>query len=140
MGREWDLRRAAYECRLVLQRADEKYGRLADAQDEKYEVEYQIKRQFGTLAPLQIGEDAAEQLAVARRVEQEAGARWLNEMVTPTEDAAIALLLTPAPDVEAVRFKAQMIEDQELHALLKTPRDCGDVLREDIARLGVLNA
>jgi hypothetical protein len=52
------------------------------------------------------------------------------------EDAAVAVALTPAPGIEAVREKIGIMRAAGLQELGRMKRDCLEVLMEDLVRLG----
>lgn len=52
------------------------------------------------------------------------------------QQAAAALALTPAPDLEALRTKIALIRTHELQELDCTTRNCFEVLEADVGRLG----
>ncbi|HEY1606570.1 MAG TPA: hypothetical protein VGF77_13340 [Allosphingosinicella sp.] len=60
---------------------------------------------------------------------------YMDAYYCPAQDAAIALLLTPAPDLEAALTKIAIIKQHDLHTLTRVPRDCFEVVAEDMARL-----
>ena len=50
------------------------------------------------------------------------------------QQAAVALVLTPAPVLEAVREKIAVTRAHQLHEMESMPRDCFEVLEEDVWR------
>jgi len=135
----WDRARRNYECRRALQEAVEKFGALAQVSEKRQLVHYEVKERFGTTRGDRVDAAAKRKLDAAYEAEQRVSDKWMDEYVYPTEAAAIALLLTPAPDIEALQFKMRVIEKEELHLSNATPRDCCQVLHEDVARVGGLN-
>jgi len=65
------------------------------------------------------------------RADREYDERYLSKIAP----AAIALALTPAPNLAAALFKAKLIEREDLHLYAEMPRDCMEVVHEDMARL-----
>jgi hypothetical protein len=53
----------------------------------------------------------------------------------PLQEAAEVLVLTPAPDLEALREKLAVIRTHQLHEEGSMERDCVAVLEEDVGRL-----
>ena len=85
------------------------------------------------------GEQPAEaktiRAAAFRRVAAAEDAYW-ERCTAPMQEAAVALALTPAPDVAAVREKIGAMRAVQLHELDRMKRDCFEVLEEDLGRLG----
>jgi len=141
----WNRAKLEYESRALLQDAVEKFGYFHEATSDLADAKFQlnhVRRNGRVGADIKSRPDLAKERGVVDRASKAldvAGGRWLRECVTPTEKAAQTLLLTPAPDIEAVQFKASVIERHELYNLLSTPRDCVLVLQEDLSRLGGLN-
>jgi hypothetical protein len=59
-----------------------------------------------------------------------------HRCTAPMQDAAVALVLTPPPDLEALRVKLTVIRAHQLHESKSMDSDCLDVLVEDIVFLG----
>jgi hypothetical protein len=61
-----------------------------------------------------------------------------HRCTAPMQEAAVALVLTPAPDLEALRQKLAVILAHQLHKDRSMERDCIDVLDYDVKRIGSL--
>jgi hypothetical protein len=51
------------------------------------------------------------------------------------QEAAVALVLTPAPDLEALQNKLAVIRDHQLYEARSMERGCFEVLGDDVLRL-----
>jgi hypothetical protein len=60
---------------------------------------------------------------------------YWRRCTAPLAAAAEALVLTPAPDGEALRAKLAVIRVHQLHEEGSMERDCIEVLEEDVGRL-----
>ncbi|HEX8512979.1 MAG TPA: hypothetical protein VF688_07710 [Allosphingosinicella sp.] len=58
----------------------------------------------------------------------------------PMQEAAVALVLTPAPNLEALRAKLTVIHTHQLYEPRSMERDCLEVLKRDVGRLISLSA
>jgi hypothetical protein len=134
----WDRAKFRYEARLLHQEAVEKLGYLHVATDDRKTARYIVAELSGVRDAYMVTEKSHPHLATRIRAADRANERWAKECVEPLDQAAIALLLTPAPDLEAVKFKFAMIERHELHEWTMTPRDCAEVIRKDLVRIGGL--
>ena len=70
------------------------------------------------------------------RVSEAEDAFW-DRCTEPMQEAAVALALTPAPNVAAVRDKARVMRVLQLQELDRMEPDCFEVLEEDLGRLVV---
>jgi hypothetical protein len=59
---------------------------------------------------------------------------WLR-CTAPMQEAAVALVLTPPPDLEALRHKLTAIGAHQLYHARTMVRDCIEVVEEDVTRL-----
>lgn len=60
---------------------------------------------------------------------------YWHRCTAPMQDAAVALVLTPPPDLEALRTKLAIIRTHQLSEPETMERDCLIVLEEDLQRL-----
>jgi hypothetical protein len=60
---------------------------------------------------------------------------YWRRCTAPMQEAAIALVLTPPPDLEALREKLAVIRAHQLHKEGSMSRDCIEVLEEDVGQL-----
>ncbi|HEX8655451.1 MAG TPA: hypothetical protein VF693_09540 [Allosphingosinicella sp.] len=129
--RLWDRRLARYRrlAAATEEAAETGWFHEANALYDRESVE--IAARFGS--------DSAEgrqlRRAAFERVSAAEDAYW-ERCTAPMQEAAMALALTPAPDVAAVRDKAGVMRAVRLHELDRMARDCFQVLEEDLGRLG----
>lgn len=79
------------------------------------------------------GEGARRKAAFAR-VRRAEELYW-RRCTVPMQQAAVALVLTPVPDLVALRQKLVVVRTQQLHEEGSMDRDCLEVLEGDVARL-----
>lgn len=72
--------------------------------------------------------------AIWQRLDEAEDAYW-ERCTVPMQKAAVALALTPAPDLDALRAKIAVMREQELETLDRMPRHPLEVLEEDVERL-----
>jgi hypothetical protein len=60
---------------------------------------------------------------------------YWHRCTAPMQEAAIALVLTPTPDLEGLREKLTVIRAYQLYEPKSMERDCLEVLEEDVERL-----
>jgi hypothetical protein len=58
-----------------------------------------------------------------------------HRCTSPMQEAAVALILTPPPDLEALREKLTVIGAHQLYEPRSMDRDCLEVLKPDVGRL-----
>jgi hypothetical protein len=61
---------------------------------------------------------------------------YWRRCTAPMQEAAEALVLTPAPDLEGLHDKLTVIRTHQLHEEGSMERDCIEVLEEDVGRFG----
>jgi hypothetical protein len=76
----------------------------------------------------------ADRKAAFARVSRAEDLYWCR-CTAPMQDAAIALVLTPPPDLEALRDKLGAIRAHHLHEEGSMSSDCMEVLEEDVEQL-----
>lgn len=128
---DWATRHAEYRRLLVLRDADLTFGVLAEA---KYAHEMALQRAEARCAT------RAEALAqrdvrVASRALSVAEGRHHATYGDVLESAAIAAVLAPAPDLEAVEVKMTLIRLFELDNRRDMPLPPMEVIEGDLARL-----
>lgn len=69
--------------------------------------------------------------AAFKRIDRAEKAYW-HRCTAPMQAAAIALILTPAPDLAALGTKLAVIRAHVLHELGSMTRDCFEVLEKDV--------
>jgi len=77
---------------------------------------------------------ATDRTAAFARLDRAEDLYW-RRCTAPMQEAAVALVLTRAPDLEAVRLKLTAFRAHHLHELESNPRDCFDVIEEDISSM-----
>lgn len=60
---------------------------------------------------------------------------YWRRCTAPMQEAAIALVLTPPPDLEALREKLTVIRAYQLYELGSMEQDCLEVMKRDVERL-----
>jgi hypothetical protein len=63
---------------------------------------------------------------------------YWHRCTAPMQEAAVVLVLTPSPDLNALCAKLAVIRTHHLHEPKSMDRDCLDVLEEDLRRLPAL--
>lgn len=130
---EWDRKVKAWTIRRALSKANEDFGPLESAVDNMASVRIRMEGQFGPGWRAEEQGKAEFDKAHARvAAEEEAIAR---DYYGPQNDAAVALALHPAPDLEGALLKIEMIKVEELHLYLDMPRDPWEIVVEDMARI-----
>jgi hypothetical protein len=114
----WDRRLAHYRRLAAAAKAAAENGWFRAANDRFYREK---------------ADPAADHKAAFARLDRAEDLYW-HRCTEPMQEAAVALALTPAPHVEALRTKITVIRTHELHELECMPRDCFEVLEEDVAR------
>ena len=129
--RLWDRRLARYRRLAAAAAEAAETGWFREA-NERYEREA-----AETAAPFGGESDQARRLrrAAFERVSAAEDAYW-ERCTEPMQRAAVALALTPAPDLAAVREKIGVMRAVRLHELGGMPRAYLEVLEEDLGRLG----
>lgn len=117
---EWDRRVLAYRAAELLRRADEKFGALANAM----EAWLVAKHESGDEKP---SDGAFERIRTAEE-------RHYRAYCDQVEEAAIALAMTPAPNLDAVEIKLAVIEREDL-AGSERPLPLMDMIAADVRRL-----
>ena len=135
----WDQRKAKWQLLVALRDADNAFGAHATAYRVWDEVQRSAIDRFGTVPRAK--EDASEAKAIEAGWEalSEAETAWYSDYVHPADLAAIGLVLTPAPDLEAVLLKAKIAKDHELDNTTSMPREPMDVILDDVRRLDLTN-
>jgi hypothetical protein len=131
----WNRRLAHYRRLAARAKEAAERGWFREANDRYYRACAEIAARFG-------GKEAAAQSPEARhlrcaafqRVDQAEDAYW-HRCTDPMQKAAVALVLTPAPALPALRVKLAVMRAHELDEPDALPRHALDVLDEDIGRL-----
>ncbi len=131
----WDRNFAEYRMREALYRADAEFGDMKVAIRVHDEVIMLLERDFGSVAKARLDPTGDSVREVAWQALTAAEERSAIHFDTPLDVAAINLALTPAPDLDAAIFKIQLIQDRQLDNLVSMPRDCMQIVLEDMARV-----
>jgi hypothetical protein len=118
--------RALWDCRLA------RYRRLAAAAKQAAETGWFRAANDRFNREKAAGPEARK--AGFRRMDRAEDLYW-RRCTDPMQKAAVALTLTPAPDVRALATKLAVIRTHQLHELDCMTRDCFEVLEEDAGRL-----
>lgn len=82
----------------------------------------------------EMADPGTDRKAAMARVTRAENLFWYR-CTAPMQEAASALVLTPSPDLEAVRDKLSVIRTHQLYESGSMERECCDVLQEDVGRL-----
>ncbi|HEX8124465.1 MAG TPA: hypothetical protein VF548_02680 [Allosphingosinicella sp.] len=81
----------------------------------------------------EMADPGADRKAAFARMTRAESLYWYR-CTAPMQEAAVALVLTPAPDLEGVRDKLTTIRTHQLYEPRSMDRDCLEVLEEDLTR------
>ena len=128
----WDAAYTIYRARLALHDADEKFGPVKRAQGENALAKVDLTLKFGKC--WQDHPDAQEAAEAASAAMERAEQEYFDRSVKPMYDAQCALLATPAPDLDAVRAK---IDIMATYAFVESDvgRPPETIIAEDVERL-----
>jgi hypothetical protein len=113
---EWDRRLARYRSLAARAKAAAETGWFRAANDRYYR---------------ECVDPAADRKVAFARVDRAEDLYW-RRCTNPMQKAAVALVVTPVPDLEALRAKIAVIRAHQLHELDSMTRDCFKVLEEDV--------
>lgn len=131
----WDAAFRKYELAGLLQDACRDFGPEFQINEKYARQEWAIEAAHGKRRRARAGTDAAKafyELDMQREQEIEA---LTPTYYDPTIVAAQALVLVPAPDIAAVRFKSELVNRLDLECY-KGTEHVFDVVRADVERLG----
>jgi hypothetical protein len=131
----WNRRLARYH-RLAAQAETVATSGWFRAANDRHERDLATaKVRFGSYDEAQdCPEGRAVCKAIWRQIDDAEDAYW-DRCTVPMQKAAVALALTPIPDLEAVRAKIAVMLAQELETLDRMPRHPLEVLLQDLERL-----
>lgn len=98
--KEWEQRLARYQGLYLLFEADDNWGPMADAVRRMEGAFYLCRRVGGAEAEAAQADYEKANDRQARELD-----RHMDEIWNPVIQAGLALVLTPAPDLDAVRIK-----------------------------------
>ncbi|MEA3036646.1 MAG: hypothetical protein QOH04_2418 [Sphingomonadales bacterium] len=115
----WNNRLARYRRLAARAKAAAETGWFRAANDRYYRA---------------CADPTADRKTAFARVNRAEDQFW-RRCTAPLQQAAVALVLTPAPDLEALRVKLAVIRAHQLHEEGSMSRDCFEVLERDVDRL-----
>lgn len=131
---DWALCYAKYRRLLVLRDADVAFGAVGDA---AYAREMAIQR-AETRCGSRSEALAQREVKAAARAAIAADERHHVLFGDPLDAAAIATVLAPAPDIDALEIKLSLIRTWELDNCSAMPRPPMEIILEDADRLASL--
>lgn len=131
----WQTRRAEYQIAHALAKAAQKYGPATQVLEDYDQVRSGLMAKLGSIKSIKQDPVASTIFDAAWGRQETACARDYRLYSTPANDAAIALALTPAPTIEALEYKLEVIESHELFNDSDMPRNPFEVVLEDARRL-----
>ena len=131
----WRRRLAAYQ-RIAARAKDAAESGWFRAANDRYNSEAAgVVARFGSWeAAAQCEEGSRLRAAAFARVDRAEEAYW-RRCTAPLQEAALALVATPAPDLPSLRTKIAVIRAHDLDEPDATPRRPIDIVDEDLARL-----
>lgn len=131
----WAHRLAWYDRLVARATAAAETGWFRAANDRYTRECGEIEARFGGKEAAARSEEACQLRKVAfRRMDRAEDTYW-RRCTAPMQDAAVALVLTPAPDLQSIRAKIAVIRAHELEELECMTRHPLEVVSEDVARL-----
>lgn len=131
---DWDRLHHAYRLAVALYDANDAFGYTKAINNEHDRLRYDLDQKYGNWRKAPAVDQAAVRASLQRC--NDASERSLDLYVNPADRAAIALMLTPAPDVDAVHIKIAIAAKHELDNTTGMPREPMDIIIEDVRRLG----
>ena len=128
---EWAQRYAAFSIKRILRDADAAFGDLAQADEVRTATLAALENNAGSGIETISARAAQDANREFRRAED----RYWTCFSEPVQSAARLVVLTPAPDVEALAIKLQLIREFELDLDKDMPRAPMEILMEDGERL-----
>jgi hypothetical protein len=114
MRREWERNLAAYRIAAALTDAGASFGPFARENDAFDLAKRRLEDRHGSITRAKLEPEAgAEWAEVWARMGEAEEVRY-RELLKPMWAAAIRLVLTPAPDLEAALIKVEIIKHEEL--------------------------
>lgn len=131
----WETRLARYRVLAERTRAAAETGWFRAANDRYYAKCAAIAARFGGEEAAAASEEAgALRRAAFRRVDRAEDLYW-RRCTAPTQEAAIALAFTRAPDIAAVRTKIAVLRAHDLDEPDAMRRNALEVVDRDLASL-----
>jgi hypothetical protein len=131
----WKRRLLRWRSSNLLMRADEQFGDYRHESDEQELERAELVARYGSIPAAKAdpaGREAWESLWARMSATEE---RRNRRFIARADRAAAVLMLTPAPDMEAIELKIEVIKEHELDNWKGMPREPIDVIAEDLRRL-----
>lgn len=126
----WDTLESRWRALKAIAAADYEFGSAAKASEAWQDEKHRIAR----LPRLEDTQRRAMLDAAYRKVTDAQNASYIK-FGERAEEAAMAMVLTPAPTFAAIVTKIEAIEHHELKNLLSMPRDPMSIIVDDLNRL-----
>jgi hypothetical protein len=131
----WHRRLTRYRCLAARAEQAAESGWFRAANDRHARDLAALEARFGNRKKARRSPEAkALRDAIWRRLDEAEDAYW-RRCACPLLKAAVALALTPPPDLEALRNKIAVMREQQLGELGPRPRHPLEVIEEDVRRL-----
>lgn len=135
-GADWAICYASYRCLVALRDADVAFGALADA---KYARKMAIQL-AETRCATRTEALAQREVKAANRALSAAEEHHHLHFGDPLQAAAIATVMAPAPDPDALDIKLDLVRRFELDNSRAMPRRPMEIVQEDADRLASIGA
>lgn len=131
----WDTAFRKYELAALLQDACRDFGPEFQINEKYIREEWALEATHGKRATICLNSDAPKEFyAMDMQREQEIEA-LTPIYYDPALTAAQTLVMTPAPDIAAMRFKVDLVNNLDLECYPDT-ENVFEVVRADVERLG----
>ncbi len=130
----WDLAHARWLAADALVKASDRFGPATRAAREYDFARRDAEARHGG-GPI-TDEQTKTDLAQLRIHCDALGSAEYDRFVLPADIAAVGLITTPAPTIEAVHIKLSVIEQLELQNREDLPIDLFTIIEADVRRLG----
>lgn len=134
METAWQTALRRWEIAVLLDDACETFGPEYLAREDYALTLNILRKKYGHLSPARAKPEYKAALEKAEEALAERLTLIYETYSDPELGAAQELARTPAPDLEALRFKVDLIKKRELHVYAGT-KDIFDVVRADAERL-----
>lgn len=131
----WTRRLAHYRRLHARAKAEAETGAFRAANDRHDEAFAEITARYGNWRKALRSKTGKPLCAAAYARIAAAESAYCRQYTVPLEKAALALMRTPAPDLQALRAKIEVMRDQEVDCFDGTPSDPLEVVWRDVQRL-----
>ena len=132
---EWNDALRRYQIATALADADFSFGAFRQANRDFDMAKLHLRDRFGSVAKAKADPQAAKEWACIWSALTAAEEARIMTFSRPRWKAARELAMAPAPTLEAVRLKIEMIKSEELDNNSQMPGDPMAIIVEDLARL-----